>query len=181
MTNQITDTVVYEGDDYSVIETDRYQLAGGGLATPAQFGMSATKMHTACHRGHFSVYELTEGALYLREMTLLARDGNYLPIAGVMPAVDEDLCATYLGLRISIPASGKFRLARDFDSERYLRLYNQSGREPQASGFNVVLDIVLKDGALTGVVDRSGEAWQGLDHLNTAPRSTKLRNYLDNL
>ena len=105
MTAQIADTILYKGDEYELIGVE-----GGELATPEQFGMEAEMMHTACYRGYYATYELTDEALFLVELTINEKDGNYQPIGGVKPE-REDYEATYQGLREEVPFTGRMRLA----------------------------------------------------------------------
>jgi hypothetical protein len=106
MTAQIPDTFIYKRKKYSLIG-----IEGGDLATPEQFGMEPVSYSTACYRGFFVTYRLTEKDLYLSEMTLTEKNDNYLPIGGIEPTVDE-YEATYRGLHEEIQFTGKIRLAR---------------------------------------------------------------------
>lgn len=46
MTAQIPDTVIYQGEQYSLIG-----VSGGELVAPQQFGMQLRLLHTASYRG----------------------------------------------------------------------------------------------------------------------------------
>lgn len=85
MTAQFTDTFIFRGDQYSLIG-----ISGGALALPEQFGMEPEQFSSACYRGFYATYELTEEALYFRELTLREKNGNYLPIAGILPGKEGD-------------------------------------------------------------------------------------------
>jgi len=146
MTAQISDTFIYKGDEYSLIgKTEGY------LAFPEQFGMEPEMLHTACYRGFYATYELTEEALYLRELTLREKDGMYLPIGETHPERGE-YQATYHGLSEVIPFTGKIRLAKDFIEELYIHMGYQ-----KPTAFKTVLDIALKDGQVVEIRDRSQE------------------------
>lgn len=149
MTAQISDTFFFKGDEYSLIG-----MSGDNLASPAQFGMKPEMIHTACYRGFYATYELTEEALYLRELTLREKDGNYLPIEGIEPA-KEDYQATYHGLSVVVPFTGKIRLAKDLIEELYIHMGYQ-----KPTAFKTVLDITLKDGRVVEINDRSKEMEQ---------------------
>lgn len=172
MTAQFTDTFIFRGDQYSLIGID-----GGTLALPEQFGMEPEQFSSACYRGFYATYELTEEALYLREMTLREKNGNYLPIAGILPGKEGDKAtrslsmdvqayvvfpssqaahiATYHDLNVVISFTGKIRLARDFIHELYIHM-----GYPKATAFKTVLDITLKDGRVIEINDRSQEMEQ---------------------
>lgn len=108
MTAQISDAFLFKGDRYSLIG-----MTDGDLASPEQFGMEPEMLHTACYRGFYATYELTEEALYLRELTLRERTGKYQPIGETQPK-KEDYQATYRGLSEVITFRGKLRPSRQF-------------------------------------------------------------------
>lgn len=56
MTAQIPDTFLYKGERSQLIGLKRE-----GLASPGQFGMEPVMLHTACYRGFYAMYELTDG------------------------------------------------------------------------------------------------------------------------
>ena len=149
MTAQISDTFLFRGDEYSLIG-----MNGGDLTSPEQFGMEPEMIHTACYRGFYSTYELMEDALYLRELTLREKSGNYRQIQGIEPT-KEDYQATYHGLNVVVPFTGKIRLAKDFIEELYIHM---GYRKPTA--FETVLDITLEDGRVVEIKDRSQEMEQ---------------------
>ncbi len=149
MTAQIPDTFLFKNDQYSLIG-----ISGTHLASPEKFGMEPEMIHTACYRGFFATYELTEEALYLRELTLREKNRNYLPIEGIEP-VKEDCQATYHGLSVLVPFTGKIRLAKDFIDELYIHMGYQ-----KPTAFKTVLDITLKDGRVVEIKDRSQEMEQ---------------------
>lgn len=146
MTAQISDSFIFKGDGYYLIG-----MKGGDLASPEQFGMEPEMIHTACYRGFYASYELTEEALYLRELTLREKNGNYLPIEGIEPAKAEDQ-STYHGLNVMVPFTGKIRLAKDFLEDLYIHMGYQ-----KPTAFKTVLDISLKDGQVVEIKDRSQE------------------------
>jgi hypothetical protein len=144
MTAQIPDTFLFNGDEYSLIG-----MTEGMLVTPEQFGMEPEMLHTACYRGFYATYELTDEALYLREVTLREKNGKYLPIGDIQPKI-EDYQATYHGLSEVIPFTGKIRLAKDFIKELYIHMGYQ-----KPTAFKTVLDITLKEGKVVEIRDRS--------------------------
>ena len=148
MTAQIEDRFHLRGATYSLIG-----MTEGNLASPEQFGMVPEMIHTACYRGFYATYELTEDALYLRELTLSEGDGRYLPIGSVKPVKNrEGYEATYFGLSEVIPFTGKIRLAKDFIEDLYIHMGFQ-----KPTAFKTVLDITLKDGRVVEIKDRSQE------------------------
>jgi len=146
MTAQIPDTFLFKGEEYSLIG-----IQGGDLASPEKFGMEPLMISTACYRGFYGTYELTEEALYLRALTIREKNGNYLPIEGIEP-VKEDYQATYRRLSVAVSFTGKIRLAKDFIEELYIHMGYQ-----KPTAFKTVLDISMKDGRVVDINDRSQE------------------------
>ena len=149
MTAQIPDTFIFKGDDYSLIG-----MTEGNLASPEQFGMETEMLHTACYRGFYATYELTDEALYLRELTLREKNEKYLPIGKVQPEI-EDYQATYHDLSEVVPFTGKIRLAKDFIEELYVHMGYQ-----KPTSFRTVMDIALKGGKVVEIRDRSQDMEQ---------------------
>ncbi len=111
-------------------------------------------LSTACYRGFYATYELKEGTLFLKELTLREKNRNYLPIEGIEPEWEE-YQATYHNLKVMVPYTGKIRLAKDFIRELYIHMGFQ-----KATAFKTVLDITLKDGRIVEINDRSQEIEQ---------------------
>jgi hypothetical protein len=149
MTAQIADTFLYKNENYSLLG-----IKGGSLISPQQFGMEPVRLSTACYRGFYGTYELTEEALFLKELTLAEKNGNYLPIQGIKPE-KSDYQATYHDLNIVVQFTGRIRLARDFIQELYIHMGYQ-----KPTAFKTVYDITLKEGRVTNVKDRSKEIAQ---------------------
>lgn len=146
MTAQISDTFIFKGKQYSLIG-----MNGGDLASPEQFGMKPEMLHTACYRGFYATYKLTRDTLYLKELTLREKNDNYLPIGEIEP-LKSGYQATYKGLSIVVPFTGKIRLAKDFINEFYIHMGYQ-----KPTAFKTVLDITLKGGRVVEIKDRSQE------------------------
>ena len=149
MTAQISDTFMFEGEEYSLIG-----IRGRDLASPEQFGMEPKMLNTACYRGFIATYEVAKEALYLRELTLREKDGNYLAIDGIQPE-KEQYQATYHDLNVVVPFTGKIRLAKGFIHDLYIHMGFQ-----KPSAFETVLDLTLKDGRVVKILDRSKEMEQ---------------------
>ena len=149
MTAQISDTFIFEAEEYSLIG-----IRGGDLASPEQFGMEPKMLSTACYRGFFATYEVTREALYLRELTLREKNGNYLPIEGIQPETGNHR-ATYHGLNVRVSFTGKIRIAKGFIHDLYIHMGYQ-----KASAYETVLDLTLNDGRIVKILDRSKEMEQ---------------------
>ena len=147
MTAQITDEFRYKGEEYSLIG-----IAGGELFEPEQYGMEPEMLHTACYRGFYAAYDITDDGIYLRQITMCEKDENYKAIDGVAPDIEEHQ-ATYRDMDLLIPFTGAIRLATDFIEELYVHMGFQ-----KPSAFETVLDFRFEEGKLMEVKDRSAEA-----------------------
>jgi len=146
MTAQITDTFIFKDEIYSLIG-----ITGDKLIHPSQFGMEPVILHTACYKGFYSTYELTDSSMILRKMTLRERQNNYRVIEGNKPII-KDYIATYYDLNIVVLFTGKIRLAKDFVEKLYVHMGYQ-----KATAFETVVDISLENGKVLAINDRSEE------------------------
>lgn len=146
MTAQIPDRVLFKGEKYELIG-----YRGAALVHPEQFGMVPEEISTACYEGYYVTYKLGEGGFSLKEMTLREKSGRYLRIGGVEAKIDT-YSATYKGLAVAVPFTGKIRIARGFIQDLYIHMGYQ-----KASAYKCVLDISLERGKITEILDRSTE------------------------
>lgn len=149
MTAQITDTFLFKGKKYDLIG-----MTSDDLFSPEQFGIETEELHSACWRGFYAYYKLLLKGLYLVQLTVRDRNGNYPPIGGIEPEKD-DYQATYCDLKYLVPFTGKIRLARGFIDEYYIHMGFQ-----KPSAFKTVLDISLQSGRVININDRSEEMEQ---------------------
>jgi len=141
MTAQIEDTLLLEGDTYTLIA-----CSGGEPVHPRLFLMSPIALHGACTRGWYCAFELDDTHLVLRALTLRCGDGRYLPIAGVEPRIDQRArSASYEGLAVRIRYSGRLRVGLGAVQPR-------GARRP--TGYRSVLDVDLVDGRVDRIIDR---------------------------
>jgi hypothetical protein len=142
MTAQIEDTLLLEGDTYTLIA-----CSGGALVHPRQFLMAPVALHGACTRGYYCAFELDDTHLVLRALTLRCGDDRYLPIAGVEPRIDRRArSASYDGLAVRINYDGRLRAGLGAVQPR-------GARRP--TGYRSVLDIDLIGGRVDRIIDRS--------------------------
>lgn len=149
MTAQIEDTFLFRGEEYSLIG-----MTDGSLVDPLEYNMEPEMIHTACYRGFYATYELTDEALFLRKLTINDKNDYYPPIGGVEPK-NSGCEAVYTGLNVVIDFTGKIRLAKDFIEELYIHMGFQ-----KPSAFKTVLDITLENGRPVEINDRSEEIEQ---------------------
>lgn len=109
-------------------------------------------LNTACYQGFYSTYEFKNDQLYLQELTIMEKSGNYPPINGTDPEKQE-FEANYADLNLFIPFNGKLRLVNGFIDDLYIHMGFQ-----KASAFKKVLDLTLEESKIIDVLDRSKEA-----------------------
>src|SRR5688572_6490969 len=95
MTAQIHDHVEYAGVPYSLSA-----VHGEPLFDPAAHGLRPVMMHTACYRGFYVMYAVTNGELVLRELAIKidpadrAANGGAYPVFQASPAGRTDMATT---------------------------------------------------------------------------------------
>jgi hypothetical protein len=145
MAAQIEDTLLLEGDTYTLIA-----CSGGALVHPRQFLMAPVALHGACTRGYYCAFELDDTHLVLRALTLRCGDNRYLPVAGIEPRVDRRTrSASYEGLAVRIRYTGRLRVGLGAVQPR-------GARRP--TGYRSVLDIDVDDGRVDRIIDRGDVA-----------------------
>jgi len=74
MTAQIPDEFIFKGKKYELVG-----IKGDDLFSPETVGMEPEMMHTACYRGFYAKYRLTQEALYLSELTIIKQKNGSSP------------------------------------------------------------------------------------------------------
>jgi len=147
MTGQISDTFIFKTKMYSLIG-----IMGEDLFYPFKYGMIPEMLNTACYQGYYSTYEIKGSNIFLQQLTIREKNGNYPPIDGVYPEKKE-FEANYRDLNLIIPFNGKLRLAKGFINDLYIHMGFQ-----KASAFKKVFDLTVEEGLIIDVSDRSKEA-----------------------
>ena len=147
MTAQISDSFLFRGAVYSLIARK-----GGELFVPQQFGMEPEALHTACWRGFYCAYEITNDRLLLVQLTIREKSGRYQRIGGIAPEIGQSQ-ATYKDLHVPVSYTGIIRLGKDFIEELYVHMGFQ-----KATSFRTVIDLNFRAGRLIEFRDRSEEA-----------------------
>jgi hypothetical protein len=150
MTAQIPDTFIYDGEEYELVALD-----GEGLIIPQDYGMEPEMLHTACYRGFYSTYEITNDGLFLTEMVIGEVEEGHKSIQGIMPKIPSDRFhgyPTYKGLRLLTPFTGRIRLGKDFIKDLYIHMGYQ-----KASAFETLLEFAFEAGKLVSMQDKSAD------------------------
>ena len=150
MTSQISDTFIYQGEEYYLVA-----LKGEGLITPQDYGMQPQMLDTACYRGFYSTYEITDNSLFLTKMVIGQVEGEYKPIQGSLPDVPKGNKyggETYYNLRLFTPFTGTIQLGKNF-----MREYSVNMGYHKASAYATLLEFSLSNGKIVSVKDLSCE------------------------
>ena len=180
MTEQIKDSFIYGNDCYEMV-----QHTGSAVFSPQDHGMVPEMIHTACRKGYYAEFEISNGVLYLRRLTIRDQNGRYCPLGGiglirakvgqeVLPQnqrlkrtklagrtvyiADESVtAAVYSGLNLQVPFTGKMRLVKDhIDVLPYeYDLYMLFVSD--AHCYRKILDFSVDRGVVVDVIERSEE------------------------
>jgi hypothetical protein len=151
MTAQVADTLVYEGRDYRIaaIEND-------WPFTPQDHGLEPRGQDTACRRGYFCRYSVTDGALFLMRLNVATAPAEPKPWRGIQPKEGEffkfDRTWVYDGLQLPVAYSGGVIVGCDFLREYYVHMGFQ---RPHC--YRTVIELVFEAGRLKRVRDYSEE------------------------
>jgi len=146
MTAQISDTFIFRNEKYQLIGK-----MGGELFYPFNYDMIPEMLHTACYQGFYSTYEIKKDQLYLQQLTIREKNGNYPSINGIEPEKEKFL-ANYNNLNKKISFNGKLRIANGFIEDLYIHMGFQ-----KASAYKIIFDLTLTEGKIIHVLDRSEE------------------------
>ncbi len=154
MTAQAGDKFMYEGKEYSLVSKCfcvtplaftffdflRYKIIPEGTST-------------ACYAGYTCHYCLNDNGLFLEDLHVNSKNGEYPAINGITPSKDLDVhdLHVYKGLNISHRHhSGKFLLGDDFINDFYIHMGFQW---PWA--YKTLKELVFEDGKLIECTDQS--------------------------
>ncbi len=144
MTGQVSDIVIFEGEEYYLSGID-----GTKLPSPQDFGISPRPASTACWRGFQNIYTCPNNELTLDTMYLSSAEAK--PVNGVEPESNGVMFPyIYKNLDFKVPFTGRIIIAKDFISENYVHMGFQS-----ASSYETVLELVLDEGNINSVTDMS--------------------------
>ena len=169
MTAQIPDTAIYDGSEWDIIG-----LRGSGLPVPQDFGMEPQAPHTACWRGFHARYKITESMLILDEMTVYGLEEPAPDVNEVSPTPGCIGSSVYQQIGLSIPFTGRLRLARDFIDAMYVHMGFQ-----MPSAYRRVVDLSFDSGKLIGVNDRSEEAEMIRSRLGDRPVDQDMLQWIE--
>ena len=146
MTAQIGDLYQYGGAVYTIVAR-----RGDMPFHPSEYGITPKPVCTACWRGYWCVYNITEEGVFLEELYIHSGDDTYPPIAGVLPEEETYMGHhRYGGLHLRLPFTGRVLIGKDFLRQYYIHMGYQ---RPWA--YETLIELVFKDGKLVETKDES--------------------------
>ena len=167
MTAQIRDIYNYDNNDYRIVA-----LSSVMLFKPQDYGMEPHTSSTACWRGYWCEYEISNGELLLKNLYFYNTDGNYPPLNGVEVSPPEFIEVegrrglrkkrekftmpahhghrVYKNVNLPIPYTGKILLGDGFMREYYIHMGFQ-----QSWAYKKLIELVFKEGILLECNDLS--------------------------
>lgn len=101
MTAQIGDIYKRHNDEYSIVA-----LSAPLSFAPKNYGLEPQPSSTACYRGYWCEYDITDDGLFLENLYLFNGDGNYPEFPGKSIApIEYQECDVYRGKRKPVKRS----------------------------------------------------------------------------
>lgn len=123
MTAQIGDGFIFENSDYSLIAK-----TGSFSFSPIEYGIIPESACTACWRGFWCVYKVSDKCITVDKLYVNSSDNKYPEINGVFPSKIDGDYLTYMGhklydgLNIKLPYTGCLLVGKNFMYEYYIHM-----------------------------------------------------------
>ena len=172
MTAQIGDIYNYDNNDYRIVA-----LSSVMLFKPQDYGMEPHGSCTACWRGYWCEYDVSNDELFLKNLYFHNEDNNYPSLNGVEASPKEFIEVegrrglrkklekftipahyghrVYRDVNLSIPYTGKILLGDGFIREYYIHMGFQ-----RAWAYEKLIELVFEEGILLECNDYSHIAKQ---------------------
>ena len=155
MTAQVGDKFVFNGKLYRLLDADN-----AFSFHPTEFGIVPQYTCTACYRGYWCAYRVTDDGIFLDELYVNSRSGEYPDIGGVEVSHDEREIEmlymghhVYKGLEMRVPFTGRLLLGDRFMDEEFLYMgYTEPWK------YEHLVELRLDDGRMTECIDQSDMA-----------------------
>lgn len=146
MTGQIPDTYRYKGRNYSIIA-----LTNPIDFRPEEYGFTPVAPHTACWRGYFCLYDITDEQLFLNKLWICNGDNPYPELDGVFPVLDKrESMMVYKDLQHKIDYTGRIVVGSGFLREYYVHMGYQ-----WAWAYRNVYELVFEHGKVIQKINHS--------------------------
>ena len=169
MTAQVGDIYRYKGEEYKLIDRTSREF------DPRKFGFSPIRWKTSCMRGFWCRYDITDGLLFLDDLTILDENGFYPELNGVAcdppktarERVLEDLenemapaffnygrwPRHYRDVGMPLPYTGRILVGTEY-VEGFYRFLGY----PRPQSYKKLVELVFGAGLLLAVIDHSHTA-----------------------
>lgn len=172
MTAQIQDCYKHKRKKYDLVA-----LSKDIGFDPRDYGMEPHMSSTACWRGYWCDYEITDSQLLLKNLYLFNSEDKYPPIMGVSPSPvtyhdakcyymkdgksvcevkqypDHDGHRLYKNINMSLPYTGKILLGSGFIQDYYIHMGYQ-----RSWAYKKLMEFVLENGDVKQINDLSETA-----------------------
>ena len=176
MTAQIGDIYKHHNEEYSIVA-----LSAPLSFDPKNYGLEPHPSSTACYRGYWCEYDITEDGLFLEKLYLFNGDGNYPAFLGKsISPIEYQECDVYRGkkktrekiprhmghrvyenVHLLIPYTGKVLLGKDFLRDYYIHMGYQ-----RPFAYKTLMEFIFEDGILLDTVDHSKTAEKLRESIN---------------
>ncbi|BAB77352.1 MAG TPA: hypothetical protein DEF48_09805 [Nostoc sp. UBA8866] len=160
MTEQIYDTVLYQKKSFTLASTNGYRLFN-----PVKYGINFDIISTACWRGYYCTYEVTDTSLFLTKLNIGLSEADHLkrllklfgkPTTQYTKSWGwESSDCKIDAIRKLIPFTGGLLLGNDSICEMYYGM-----GFPPAYEFRTVYELIFDNGKLIEEHDRSPQMAQ---------------------
>ena len=153
MTGQISDSVIFQGEKYSLAEFE-----GDSLFDPAIYGLKPSVLSTACWRGFVCTYKVFRKRLKLCKLSIELESEEYETLFKALGIdfnanTDKHTRESELSdLAVDIGFTGTMLIGRDFRNDLYIHMGFQS-----ASSYKDVWSLDFDNGELKAADDISLE------------------------
>lgn len=168
MTAQIGDIYKRHNDEYTIVA-----ISAPLSFDPKNYGLEPHPSSTACYRGYWCEYDITDDGLFLENLYLFNGDGNYPEFLGKSIApIEYQECDCYRGkkktrkkiprhmghrvykdVHLLIPYTGKVLLGKDFLREYYIHMGYQ-----RPFAYKTLVEYVFEEGIPLDIIDHSKTA-----------------------
>lgn len=153
MTAQVGDTFRYKKRDYNIVA-----ISNPLRFNPQDYGITPEARCTACWKGYWCEYEISEEGIMLENLFINSKDDYYPEINGILPLSDNNSRQRfrymshhlYKGVNIKIQYTGKIVVGKDFLHEYYIHMGYQ-----RAWAYKELKEFVFEEGKLLNVIDHS--------------------------
>ena len=149
MTAQIGDKYRFNDENYAVVAiSERVDWH------PTMIGLQPRHVITACWRGYWCGYEVSQTGFFLEDLYIHTHNDKYPKINGKKPVSEKGaIHQHYEQLHIPINYNGNILVGAGFMSEHYIH-----GGLQRFWGYKTLLELMFVDGKLVKTVDYSALA-----------------------